>query len=280
MMAVTDQFLLLFLGSLLSLARPQPAPYVTFMGSVYPSYACIDLAQVGEEESNGVQCHTDLHTCCTSAQGLDRGDWYPPDSGSSLPFFSEAAYIYQKWGDMRVDLYRRDLDSAGDAGQGVYYCAIETVAQNPSASWDVSGRATVYVELRSGGCEFVKSRKKGWPISALVCFFISGPVSVDPTITLSQNPDFGDTPRFQLTCISTGTPSVTWTRNSVYVSAGQTTVSTTTGPSIQFIHTLTVTERLGGLYACTAAGGTPPTNSASFYIQGLCGVFVASANSV
>ena len=146
---------LLLLGSLLLGARSQHVPYVTFMGHNYPSYSCLDLSLVGQGESDGVHCYTDLPTCCTFAQGYDRGDWFPPDGASSLPAYSEAAYIYQEGGDRRVSLYRRDLGNAGDAGEGVYKCAIETVAHNPSSDWDVSERASIHVELRNGGCMFL-----------------------------------------------------------------------------------------------------------------------------
>ena len=99
---------------------------------------------------------------------------------------------------------------------------------------------------------------------------IPGGITVDPTITLSEDYDFSDSsPRFQLICISYGSPTATWARDSSYLSTGSTTTISTSGPTIAFIHTLTVTEKLGGVYTCTAAGGSPPTNSASFYIQGL-----------
>ena len=132
------------------LVRSQTAPYITFMGQTYSSYSCIDLQLVGEGE-NGVHCNTDLHSCCTLAQGYDSGDWYPPGSSSSLPSYSEAVYIYQERESRRVSLYRRDLDSAGEAGEGVYECDIETVATNMNGGSD---RATAYVELKTGGCEY------------------------------------------------------------------------------------------------------------------------------
>ena len=142
-MAPTTTLLLLFY--LVLGVVSQPAPSITFMGRFYPTYSCIDLSQV--DESDGIQCHTDLTTCCTELQGQARGDWYPPDSSSSLPFYSEAAYIYQERGDRRVDLYRRDLGSAGDAGEGVYTCTIETST--------TFSRAIIFVELKNGGCESV-----------------------------------------------------------------------------------------------------------------------------
>ena len=148
-LAIMSALLLLFLSSLLVLVRSQTAPYITFMGQTYSSYSCIDLQLVGEEENDGVHCNTDLHSCCTL--GYDSGDWYPPGSSSSLPSYSEAVYIYQERESRRVSLYRRDLDSAGEAGEGVYECDIETVATNMNGG---SVRATAYVELKTGGCEY------------------------------------------------------------------------------------------------------------------------------
>ena len=68
----------------------------------------------------------------------------------------------------------------------------------------------------------------------------------------------GDSPQFTLTCISTGGPAttVTWTRDSVTVTEGTETVLDNRITS-QYTHTLTVTERLGGLYRCTVANNKP-----------------------
>ena len=61
----------------------QTAPYVSFMGNTVPNHGYVDLGQVGDDgsgsDNNTVQCHTDLGTCCSSAQGPHRGDWYFPD---------------------------------------------------------------------------------------------------------------------------------------------------------------------------------------------------------
>ena len=77
----------------------------------------------------------------------------------------------------------------------------------------------------------------------------------------------GPSPQFTLTCISTGGPAttVTWTRDSEVVN-GTTVLDDT--ETAQYIHTLTVTGRLGGLYQCTVENAKPSLVSASLFIQG------------
>ena len=73
----------------------------------------------------------------------------------------------------------------------------------------------------------------------------------------------GASPQFTLTCISTGGPAttVTWTRDSVTITEGTETVLNDP-VTAQYTHTLTVTERLGGLYTCTVANNKPSSDSA------------------
>ena len=65
----------------------QTAPYLTFMGNNVPNHGYVDLSQVGDDYrsgSEGVQCITDLATCCSSDEGPHRGDWYFPDGARLL----------------------------------------------------------------------------------------------------------------------------------------------------------------------------------------------------
>ena len=121
-------------------------PYVSFMGTNLPNHSYVDLTLVGSAGDGGdsVQCHTDLSTCCSSAQGLDRGDWYFP-SGDRLPFLGSGD-IYEHRDAQRVDLRRRNN---GDTS-GIYRCDIETIAVN-----DEDGRETVYVGLYASGGEHI-----------------------------------------------------------------------------------------------------------------------------
>ena len=96
-------------------------------------------------------------------------------------------------------------------------------------------------------------------------------------MTLTVDSDLnGASPQFTLTCISTGGPAtiVTWTRDSATAMGDAVTVfnDVTTvlddAETAQYIHTLTVTGRLGGLYQCTVENAKPSLASASFFIQG------------
>ena len=95
-----------------------------------------------------------------------------------------------------------------------------------------------------------------------------GDVTIPGGMTLTVDSDLnGTNPQFTLTCISTGGPAttVTWTRNSEVVNG---TTVLDDAETAQYIHTLTVTGRLGGLYQCTVENAKPSLVSASFFIQG------------
>ena len=94
----------------------------------------MDLSLVGKADngSDSVQCHTDLNTCCSSAQGPDRADWYFP-SGNMLGFPGDPGDIFESRGAQRVDLRRRNNP---DTPSGIYHCTIETIAVNSDDSTD------------------------------------------------------------------------------------------------------------------------------------------------
>ncbi|CAI8021976.1 Down syndrome cell adhesion molecule homolog, partial [Geodia barretti] len=73
------------------------------------------------------------------------------------------------------------------------------------------------------------------------------------TFVLDSNPNEA-TPQFRLCCTSTGGPatSVTWSRDSETLSKGTETVLND-ATTAQYTHTLTVTGKLEGLYACSVA---------------------------
>ena len=88
-------------------------------------------------------------------------------------------------------------------------------------------------------------------------------------ITLSDTIEFTsiDGDQFILTCISFGGPAttVTWTRDSVTITAG---TETTLDNSITAQYTHTLTGRLGGLYTCTVANNKPSSDSSSLSVKG------------
>ena len=138
---------LLLLGLLWSLVYCQTFPYVSFMGQTLANHAYVDLSLVGDDihGSDGVQCHTDLSTCCTDGQGAHRGDWYFPNE-TRLDFnwnIRESREYHSVFLRQRVD--------TPASPTGIYHCDIPTNAVHDDT--DISVRDTVYVGLytASGG---------------------------------------------------------------------------------------------------------------------------------
>ena len=124
----------------------QTAPYVTFMGVTLSNNSYVDANLVGDRNSGGegVQCHTDLTTCCSRHQGMDLGDWYAPGSETRLPFENSGseATFYERRGNQKVTLYRRSNDIFQS---GIYHC-------NISVTGSGGGRETVYIGIyKTGG---------------------------------------------------------------------------------------------------------------------------------
>ena len=127
----------------------QTFPRLSFMGQTLANHSYVDLSQVGNDGSGseGVQCITDLTTCCTSTDGSHRGDWYFPD-GTQLPFNRDNVGIYEIRVAQRVDLRRKNN---ANSPTGIYHCDIPANAVHYDT--DISVRDTVYVGLytASGG---------------------------------------------------------------------------------------------------------------------------------
>ena len=137
---------LLWLVVMLSLSledvNSQTFPYVSFRGQTLANHSYVDLSQVGDDGSgsDSVRCITDLSTCCSSPQGVHRGDWYFPD-GARLPFPGRGD-IYEYRRAQGVALYRRNN---ANSPVGIYRCDIPTEAVHVDG--DISVRDTVYVGL-------------------------------------------------------------------------------------------------------------------------------------
>ena len=144
-MKATVMSVLLCLLSALVEAHSQTFPYVSFMDANLPNHSYVDLTLVGIDVKgrDSVQCHTDLSTCCSGAQGAARGDWYFPN-GERLMFSDGPGNIYESRVPQRVDLHRRNN---GDTS-GIYRCTIETNAVHGSKI-----RETVYTGLYASGGE-------------------------------------------------------------------------------------------------------------------------------
>ena len=124
----------------------QTFPYVSFRGQTLGNHSYVDLSLVGMPKYGGynVQCHTDLTTCCSSGQGIHRGDWYFPNGTRLLfPIF---ANIYESREKKRVDLHRWSATSQ----TGMYYCDIATVDVHDNETTQLT-RQRVYVGLYTNG---------------------------------------------------------------------------------------------------------------------------------
>ena len=96
-------------------ANSRTIPYMTFKGQTLPNNSYMDLSLVRDPLSGGegVQCHIDLTTCCSSNQGMDRGDWYAPDSEDRLPLGSEedsSDAVYECHGNQCVTLLQQSTN--------------------------------------------------------------------------------------------------------------------------------------------------------------------------
>ena len=131
------------LALLQSVVRSQTFPYVSFRGQTLANHSYVDLSLVRDDASDSVQCHTDLTTCCSIAQGAHRGDWYFPD-GNKLPF---SGNIFESRGSVRADLRQRN--NANSPSTGIYRCDIPTNAAHVNTENTV--RESIYVGLYTGG---------------------------------------------------------------------------------------------------------------------------------
>ena len=154
-MTVTVLIVLLCFLSAVVDVYSQTVPYISFMGTNLPNHSYIHFTHVGEGSDN-VRCHTDLITCCSGAQGPDRGDWYFPN-GERLQFSSyNVNKLYAHREAQRVDLRVRGSPTLPE---GIYRCSIETSATSNG------NRETVYVGL-------YKHNNTGQYISHVCCIYI------------------------------------------------------------------------------------------------------------
>ena len=147
---VMNTLYLLLLSLLRSLVevQPQTAPYIVFMGETLPNNSYVDLTLVGSRPGQGVECRTDLTTCCGNAQGPHRGDWYFPE-GSRPGFFVEGNSAISQLRapePQMVQLLRRNNALSPS---GIYRCDIATNAVNKAGDFTV--RESVYVGIYANG---------------------------------------------------------------------------------------------------------------------------------
>ena len=130
-------------------------PYVSFMGDILANHSYVDLTQVENDNSdpgNTVRCMTDLGSCCSSSQGIHRGNWHFPN-GDRVQLVSSADDIYGSRGPQRVNLLRRN---SATSPFGIYRCDIATVAAHDNNDPSVIQSIYVGVYPSSGGKVYTK----------------------------------------------------------------------------------------------------------------------------
>ena len=136
--------LLLLLLFLVEVHSQQTFPYVSFgvTGPALADHSYVNISTVGSagDNSDSVVCHSDLESCCTSAQGQHRGDWYFPD-GTQLPFTGPTVPIALGRA-AQIAIIRR---TTATGPTGIYRCDIPTIAVHSNT--DESVRDSVYVGL-------------------------------------------------------------------------------------------------------------------------------------
>ena len=267
--------LLLYLGLFLMDTRSQRTfPYVSFMGQTLANHSYANFSLVGTNDTDSVQCHTDLTTCCNMQEESHRGDWYFPNE-TRLQFSGD---VYVANESQRADIFRSETATSPS---GIYRCDIPTLALHSNVDFSVRDR--VYVGLYAGnrGLEYIHT------VDIFIdnIFFILpflyytdslvGVIRISGNVMLTVDSDLnGVSPQFTLTCISTGGPAttVTWARDSTTVTEGTETVLDDPVTS-QYTHSLTVTGIYPGMYMCTVANTRPSSSSSSLYVLGI-GVLV------
>ena len=142
--------LLCLLWSLVEVQSQTEYPYISFKGNPLPNHSYVDFDEVGGNRfgsnSDTVQCHTDLSTCCDTHQLVPRGDWFFPN-GTRLPFFNESGDIIENLLPQVVHIRRRNTTINGPSG--IYRCFIGTIAVHDNN--DRSVGEAVYVGLYHNG---------------------------------------------------------------------------------------------------------------------------------
>ena len=202
-------------------------------------------------DDTALLCHTNRPPPTGSSHS--GGEWFAPDgtgvtSGTAVPGFR------RNRGSMVVRLYRNT--ATGPPAEGIYQCQIQD---------DTHTLQTLHAGLYSDETGKLFMNQGDLNMSQF-----SGAISISGGVTLTVDSDLnGASPQFTLTCISTGGPAtnVTWTRDSVTITEGTETVLDDP-VTARYTHTLTVTERLPGLYTCTVANNKPSSDSAQYYVNG------------
>ena len=142
--------LLCLLWSLVEVQSQTEYPYLTFRGNNLPNHSYVDITEVGQDrlgsDSDTVQCHTDLVTCCSDLMELPPGDWFPPGSDTGLGTYFTGGDMFQDRDPQVVHLRRRN---SATGPTGIYRCFIATNATHNDSDGSVG--ETLYVGLYGSG---------------------------------------------------------------------------------------------------------------------------------
>ena len=123
-----------------------------------------------------------------------------------------------------------------------------------------------------GPCSYIVTCSTCRPHKTDIFFLLSVIGSIHVSyVRITINSDFkSPISQFTLTCYSTGgvATTVSWSRDYEDVSGEMQSVLSDPSDS-SYIHTLTVTGRLGGLYQCTVANNKPSQAEKSYFVQGV-----------
>ena len=229
-------------------------PYITFMGETLPNNSYLDVRLVNSDGA-GVQCHTDLTTCCSRHQGNDSGDWYAPDSVTRLPFQQSGTLnaAFEHRGSQTVTLYRRSRHNITVFQSGIYRCDIAV---------NGSKRGTVYAGLYDTGgiiamchCVCIVCWKCGNYVQSLM-YTCTGYLVISGIFMSTHS---------ILTCTSTGGPAtnVTWMwgsdeDNLIPVSDNMQVSVLVNATTAEYVHTLNVTgTKYSAVYGCSVSNNKP-----------------------
>ena len=122
-----------FISLFWSLVNSHTSPYLSFMGQTVSNHSYVNLTLVGRPDwsqgGHSVQCHTNLPTCCSGAEGPYRGNWYFPN-GTRLPLPNGDTAVFASRLAQRVDL-RRNFGDVPTGISGIYRCDIPIMEDNP-----------------------------------------------------------------------------------------------------------------------------------------------------
>ena len=140
---------LLCLGLFLMDARSQRTfPYVSFMGQTLANHSYANFSLVGTNDTDSVQCHTDLTTCCNMQEESHRGEWYFPN-GTGVQFSGD---VYMANESQRADMFRSETATSPS---GIYRCDIPTLALHNNVDFSVRDRVYVGLYAGNGGLEYL-----------------------------------------------------------------------------------------------------------------------------